>query len=252
MKLLKLKLKPEHNKTFQNWVTLMDGILDDVNFVIQSDGIHVRTQDSSRVSQIETLFDSGHFDNWEYDMRFVGTDLGYLLKILKNLKPDAKSVMTLILDEKTFTIEVKKNGRTMKLGFELYDLGTAQIPQVKLKMHKAYYSLKAKPFLNSIKIADKFFNHLRFQGIVDDSLKLSATSDTKFWEFLDILPVKEGEVKEESNGMYSLGYLKTLKTMIKLDDEIDIGFSSAMPIAVKLRFSACSYYDFYLAPRVET
>ncbi|HIQ03202.1 MAG TPA: proliferating cell nuclear antigen (pcna) [Desulfurococcales archaeon] len=219
-------------------------------FVVNEEGLHMRTMDSSHIAMIDIYVPSTAFEEFEVEGESsIGVNFDELSKIMRRATKGEK--LTLSVDEgKLSIIFTGKMVREFKL--PMLDISSEKLPEPKVKFNVTA-RMQSSIFRDMIKDLEPIGEAVTFNA-EENKLKVKASSERGIAEV--ILDVESGalldlNIKEPSIATYSLDYLKDISGVAQAVDIVVLNYSSNMPLKLDFEIPNGGRVTLYLAPRVE-
>lgn len=219
-------------------------------FIINEEGLHMRTMDSSHIAMIDIYVPSTAFEEFDIEGESsIGVNFDELSKVMRRATKGEK--LTLSVEEgKLAVIFSGKMVREFRL--PMLDISAEKLPQPKVQFNVSA-RMHSSVFRDMIKDIEPIGEAVTF-NTEEDKLRVKATSERGIAEV--VLDVESGalldlNIKEPSTSTYSLDYLKDISGVAQAVDIVVLNYSTNMPLKLDFEIPNGGRVTLYLAPRVE-
>lgn len=238
-----LKVTSDITNVFQALETLVE----EATFVMNGDGISIRTMDPSHVGLIDVNLPNSCFEKYTTEMveTKVGFNVEELVKLLKRF--DQKDYIEFtIVDGKLYLKQAEQ-----KASMRLIESASGNTPLPHLNFNAEFQLGK-----DGMKKMLKFLDYEEYVKISTDSNTVTLTSKTDYTEFEHKYDksnyLEEVLVKDNSVATYSGDYIKkVLRVLSTQHDSVKVEYRTKMPMRLEARPFKVGTIHFYLAPRVQ-
>ncbi|MHA1834131.1 MAG: hypothetical protein ACTSV7_09075 [Candidatus Baldrarchaeia archaeon] len=227
-------------------------------FVFDSEGLKVRELDPSHVAMVDAIAKRKMFEEWEIyesvlDWVFddnplrVNVDLEY---VIKYLNVEKESNMEIWLENSQEKIVFSVDEVLTKIP-TLNHKRTEEIPKPNVTF-EAKMLVEAKPLLKLIENWNKHTEEIIFETD-GEKLKLTAKAgyDNVTLEKTLNKEIIASEFKTPQKAVYGIKWIRDmLKALQKMENTVEIQFSTNKPIKMTAITKNLTQIDYYLAPRI--
>lgn len=236
----------------QNAIDPVHAVVDECRVHLCDDGLVIRAVDPANVAMVDESVDAGAFNAYETDCGVIGLALEQFNEVI-GIADDDETLIQFNLDSKARKLEMQVGSVEYTLALIDPDAirSEPEIPELDLS---AELSLDSAEFKRAIRAADMVSNHVKFEvNVRDKQFVTSAEGDTD-----DVHLEVDGEDLEdvewgEASSLYSLDYLKDLRTPIPKETTVGMRLGEEFPL--KLSFAMADEtidVTFMLAPRIQS
>ena len=237
-----LKVTSDITNVFQALETLVE----EATFVMNGDGISIRTMDPSHVGLIDVNLPNSCFEKYTTEMveTKVGFNVEELVKLLKRF--DQKDYIEFtIVDGKLYLKQAEQ-----KASMRLIESASGNTPLPHLNFNAEFQLGK-----DGMKKMLKFLDYEEYVKISTDSNTVTLTSKTDYTEFEHKYDksnyLEEVLVKDNSVATYSGDYIKkVLRVLSTQHDSVKVEYSTKMPMRLEAR--SVQSWDNSLLPCTES
>jgi len=227
----------------------MNALVDEAKFFIHEDRMEFCAVDAANVGMFDIDLSQEAFNSWVASPGVIGVDLVRLTDILSMGDKDETVILELVGQK--LTIEIDGLVYTLGLIDTALIRQSPKIPELEIP-GKA--TLDADHFEQAVKAGEMVSDHMTIS--VDDIegvIQFSADGDTDDVE----LTLNEDDIESLSpanvSSIFSLEYLKSLKSIISNADEVVLEIGDGMPLFVHLTLAeGNAEVLLLLAPRIES
>ncbi|MCQ2069867.1 MAG: proliferating cell nuclear antigen (pcna) [archaeon] len=244
--MFKAEIKSE---TLKGLVNIVSTLVDEVKFVVGSEGVSITAIDPAHIALISVSIDKDAFIFYEAD---GGNELGIDLDKFKNVLKLSSANDTIIMeyDEERNLLTLHIGNITRRMGLvDTMGMGDPRLPNVPFD---SVVTLKAEHLLKGIRASEDISDFLRL-SVQDSGFELSCEGDLDFAS-LKIEPSDLEELKcdGDSTCLYPIDYFSDVVKVIPSGTSVTLKMSSDLPVT--LRFDLAegkAEVVYFLAPRVE-
>jgi len=239
--------------TLSDVIAALRTIVDESKLRFDDDGLRSRAVDAANVAMVDVTVPSGGFERLDVDDE---TTLGINLETLADVLGMAESGDVLIaeLNAETKKLELSFPGTGLEYTCALIDPDAIRqepdIPDLDLG---GEFVVPGRAIDRGLSAADLVSDHIRFEGVADDTLRLSADGDTDTVDLEIDDTLIDGELTgdDQTESLFSLEYLTDITRPIGNDSAVTVDLGSEMP--VKLHFGMGDDIDVeaMIAPRIQ-
>ncbi|WP_054857562.1 DNA polymerase sliding clamp [Vulcanisaeta sp. JCM 16159] len=245
-------------KEFRYVFTALANLLQESNFIIDSEGIKMKSIDPSKVSLVILNIPGSSLEEYTVTKELkVGISFDLVKKILKRVKAKEKVELGVDTAKNRFFITIytkkgREGGFYRRFGLPIINIAEEEVPEPKLE-----YPVRIRMGM------DVFVDLLSSASEVSDSVKLFAKEDS-----FSILAEGEGgksiettyssgdevfyeySVQGSHDAVYSVELLLDfIRPMKQISETVTIEFDNNKPLKLTIDFAIGSI-QFYLAPRM--
>jgi len=239
--------------TLSDAIAALRTIVDESKLRFDETGLQSRAVDPANVAMVDVTVPSGGFERLDVDDE---TTLGINLETLADVLGMAESGDVLIaeLNAETKKLELSFPGTGLEYTCALIDPDAIRqepdIPDLDLG---GEFVVPGRAIYRGLSAADLVSDHIRFEGVADDTLRLSADGDTDTVDLEIDDTLIDGELTgdDQTESLFSLEYLTDITRPIGNDSAVTVDLGSEMP--VKLHFGMGDDIDVeaMVAPRIQ-
>jgi proliferating cell nuclear antigen len=245
-------------KEFRYVFTALANLLQETNFVIDTEGIKMKSIDPSKVSLIILNIPGSSLEEYSVTKELkVGISFDLVKKILKRIGARDKVELGVDMGKNKFFITIytkkgKEGGFYRRFGIPIINIAEEEVPEPKLE-YPVRVRMDMDAFLDIISAAGEISDSVKFvanedkfsiiaEGEGGKALETTYTSsDEVFYEY---------SVQGSHNSTYAIELLLDfVRPMKQVSDTVTIEFDNNKPLKLTMDFAIGSL-QFYLAPRV--
>jgi proliferating cell nuclear antigen len=245
-------------KEFRYVFTALANLLQETNFVIDTEGIKMKSIDPSKVSLIILNIPGSSLEEYSVTKELkVGISFDLVKKILKRIGARDKVELGVDMGKNKFFITIytkkgKEGGFYRRFGIPIINIAEEEVPEPKLE-YPVRVRMDMDAFLDIISAAGEISDSVKFvanedkfsiiaEGEGGKALETTYTSsDEVFYEY---------SVQGSHNSTYAIELLLDfVRPMRQVSDTVTIEFDDNKPLKLTMDFAIGSL-QFYLAPRV--
>jgi len=223
--------------TLSDAIAALRTIVDEAKLRFSETGFQSRAVDAANVAMVDVSISDAAFDRLDVDDE---TTLGVSLETLADVLGMAESGDDLIaeLNTETRKLELSFPNTGLEYTCALIDPDAIRqepdIPDLDLG---GEYVVPGRAVDRGLSAADLVSDHIRLEGVGDDTIRLSADGDT---DSVDLEISADGDLidgsldGDEQESLFSLDYLTDITRPIGSDSAVTVDLGSEMP--VKLHF----------------
>lgn len=239
-------------KSFKNYVDAINALVDEGVFLVDSEGVRLRTMDPSQIAMVDFFVPKSglaRLDAGE-SASSLGLNLSDLSKVLNTAR--AEETLAISLDEKASRVELVFTGgskRSFKL--PLLDLPGTLPKEPKINFD-AEVKIRGGAFKSMLKDAGLLSSHVVL-SIREGELDVEAhgdAGDVKIETKKDSGTLSEAKATTAARAMYPFEYLENMTKACPDDAVLGIWLKSDAPVKLGYEIGSAKLM-YYLAPRVE-
>jgi len=245
-------------KEFRYVFTALANLLQETNFVIDTEGIKMKSIDPSKVSLIILNIPGSSLEEYSVTKELkVGISFDLVKKILKRIGARDKVELGVDMGKNKFFITIytkkgKEGGFYRRFGIPIINIAEEEVPEPKLE-YPVRVRMDMDAFLDIISAAGEISDSVKF--VVDEG-KFSIIAEGEGGKALETTYTSSDEVFYEysvqgsHNSTYAIELLLDfVRPMKQVSDTVTIEFDNNKPLKLTMDFAIGSL-QFYLAPRV--
>jgi len=245
-------------KEFRYVFTALANLLQETNFVIDTEGIKMKSIDPSKVSLIILNIPGSSLEEYSVTKELkVGISFDLVKKILKRIGARDKVELGVDMGKNKFFITIytkkgKEGGFYRRFGIPIINIAEEEVPEPKLE-YPVRVRMDMDAFLDIISAAGEISDSVKF--VVDED-KFSIIAEGEGGKALETTYTSSDEVFYEysvqgsHNSTYAIELLLDfVRPMKQVSDTVTIEFDNNKPLKLTMDFAIGSL-QFYLAPRV--
>jgi len=245
-------------KEFRYVFTALANLLQETNFVIDTEGIKMKSIDPSKVSLIILNIPGSSLEEYSVTKELkVGISFDLVKKILKRIGARDKVELGVDMGKNKFFITIytkkgKEGGFHRRFGIPIINIAEEEVPEPKLE-YPVRVRMDMDAFLDVISAAGEISDSVKF--VVDED-KFSIIAEGEGGKALETTYTSSDEVFYEysvqgsHNSTYAIELLLDfVRPMRQVSDTVTIEFDNNKPLKLTMDFAIGSL-QFYLAPRV--
>jgi len=245
-------------KEFRYVFTALANLLQETNFVIDTEGIKMKSIDPSKVSLIILNIPGSSLEEYSVTKELkVGISFDLVKKILKRIGARDKVELGVDMGKNKFFITIytkkgKEGGFYRRFGIPIINIAEEEVPEPKLE-YPVRVRMDMDAFLDVISAAGEISDSVKF--VVDED-KFSIIAEGEGGKALETTYTSSDEVFYEysvqgsHNSTYAIELLLDfVRPMRQVSDTVTIEFDNNKPLKLTMDFAIGSL-QFYLAPRV--
>jgi proliferating cell nuclear antigen len=240
--------------TLSDAIAALRTIVDESKLRFDETGLQSRAVDPANVAMVDVDVPDAAFKrlNVSDDETTLGVNLETLADVLSMAESDDDLVAR--LNAETKKLELSFPGTGLEYTCALIDPDAIRqepdIPDLDLG---GEFVVPGRAIDRGLSAADLVSDHIRFEGVADDTLRLSADGDTDTVDLEIDDTLIDGELTGdgETESIFSLEYLNDITRPIGSDSAVTVDLGSEMP--VKLHFGMGDDIDVeaMVAPRIQ-
>jgi len=239
--------------TLSDAIAALRTIVDESKLRFDDGGLRSRAVDAANVAMVDVGVPGSAFERLD-----VGdeTTLGINLETLADVLSMAESGDDLIaeLNAETKKLELSFPNTGLEYTCALIDPDTIRqepdIPDLDLG---GEYVVPGRAIDRGLNAADLVSDHIRFEGVADDTLRLSADGDTDTVDLEIDDALIDGELAgdDQTESIFSLEYLTDITRPIGSDSAVSIDLGSEMPVKLHFGMGDDINVSAMVAPRIQ-
>jgi len=222
--------------TLSDAIAALRTIVDESKLRFDDDGLRSRAVDAANVAMVDVNIPGSAFERLDVgDEMTLGINLETLADVLS--MSESGDVLIAELNAETKKIELSFPATGLEYTCALIDPDAIRqepdIPDLDLG---GEYIVPGRAIDRGLSAADLVSDHIRFEGVGDDKLRLSADGDTDTVDLAIDDALIDGELTgdDQTESIFSLEYLTDITRPIGSDSAVTVDLGSEMP--VKLHF----------------
>jgi len=240
--------------TLSDAIAALRTIVDESKLRFDDDGLHSRAVDPANVAMVDVDVPDAAFKrlNVGDDETTLGINLETLADVLGMAESDDDLVAR--LNAETKKLELSFPGTGLEYTCALIDPDAIRqepdIPDLDLG---GEFVVPGRAIDRGLSAADLVSDHIRFEGVADDSLRLSADGDTDTvdLEIDDTLIDGELTSDDQTESLFSLEYLNDITRPIGSDTAVTVDLGSEMPVKLHFGMGDDINVSAMVAPRIQ-
>jgi proliferating cell nuclear antigen len=251
------KLKLENSKVFKTMVSTLSSIVDETELMISPDQLQIKAMDPSRICLLKIEMQNEDFDEYECEQYVkVPVNLDDLEKIMKRSTSNDSITLVHEAQDNKLKIVMEMEGTSRKRTFSLalLDLESEEIPLDNLLQinYPSLWTIDPDFFIEAIKDAEIYSEILSIQAEEGRGLRFKSSGQIGEMEYtLGIEDLIDITVTEDSNGNYSLVFLKSIMGLDSITEKLEISLKTDHPLKMIFNLLEGAEVSYFLAPRVE-
>jgi len=237
--------------SFKNMIETLSKIVDEALIKFNSEGMQLKALDPAHVSLIAINIPSSAFD--EYDVE-EEVKFGFITSNLMKLMRRAKKGDILVLEILEDRVQLEFRGPVVKRYITAnLDVAEVEIPESALEFN-VQATLIVDPLRNAIKDAEVIGDTLEIEAENEEELIFrgkGAESVTETRVSSESGALIGMTVKSPSRSLYAIEHLKSIVSLTKVADTVELEFSSEMPLRLSFSLPGEGKVEYLLAPKLE-
>jgi len=240
--------------TLSDAIAALRTIVDESKLRFDDDGLRSRAVDPANVAMVDVTVPSGGFERLDVDDE---TTLGINLETLADVLGMAESGDVLIaeLNAETKKLELSFPTTGLEYTCALIDPDAIRqepdIPDLDLG---GEFVVPGRAIDRGLNAADLVSDHIRFEAVADDNLRLSADGDTDTVDLEVDDALIDGSLAggdDQTESIFSLEYLTDITRPIGSDTAVSIDLGSEMPVKLHFGMGDDINVSAMVAPRIQ-
>lgn len=239
--------------TLSDVIAALRTIVDESKLRFDDDGLRSRAVDAANVAMVDVTVPSGGFERLDVDDE---TTLGINLETLADVLGMAESGDVLIaeLNAETKKLELSFPNTGLEYTCALIDPDAIRqepdIPDLDLG---GEFVVPGRAIDRGLSAADLVSDHIRFEGVAGDTLRLRADGDTDTVDLAIDDALIDGELTGdgETESLFSLEYLSDITRPIGSDTAVTVDLGSEMPVKMHFGMGDDIDVEAMVAPRIQ-
>jgi len=234
----------------EDCVATISELIDEAEFKVRKDGIHLLAADRAVVAVVDFYFSSENFREYNYESdATIGISLQPFLKVLKRARKDDVLIMQL---EESYLTLVLKGVSTRRFKLPLIEIHSEVPPGIEKLNFPASVDIRSDVLQDCVRDAELVADSLVFE-LSPEKLVIKAEGDSSVVEAeltkdSDAVRINTGK---EARARYSIEYLKKMLKASKSADIATLAFDTNYPMKLTFAMQDRVKLSFILAPRVE-
>jgi len=240
--------------TLSDAIAALRTIVDESKLRFDDDGLRSRAVDPANVAMVDVNIPGGAFERLDVgDETTLGINLETLADVLAMAESDDDLIAELNAETKKLELSFPATG--LEYTCALIDPDAIRqepdIPDLDLG---GEFVVPGRAIDRGLSAADLVSDHIRFEGVADDTLRLSADGDTDTVDLAIDDALIDGELAadDQTESIFSLDYLTDITRPIGSDSAVTVDLGSEMP--VKMHFETGGgdiNVEAMVAPRIQ-
>lgn len=250
-------LKLDNSKIFKTMIKTLSSIVDETELMITPEQFKIKAMDPSRICLLKITMDREDFDEYECDEHIkVPVNLDDLNKIMKRSNSDDTLTLEHEADGNKLSIIMEMEGMSRKRTFTLalLDLEIEEIPIENLTeiIYPTTWTIDPDFLTEALNDAEIYSQILNIRAIENQGLKFSSSGQIGEMEYtLGIEDLLDITVDEDSEGSYSLTFLKAIMKLDTITEKLEIALKTDHPLRMQFSLLEGGEVSYFLAPRVQ-
>lgn len=246
-----MELKIEDAKAFKSYIDAIANLVDEGNFEVSANGIHLRSMDPSQIAMIDFLLPKEAFQSLDAsDSVTLGIGLVDFGKVLARARSGETLTISLEDKENKFILEFAGDSKR-RFKMPLLDLGSSTPKEPGIPFDSSV-KLKGGSFKDIIRDAGLLSSHVVLSchedGFVVEARGDSGELVTETGKAAS--SIVELKSKAPSRAMFPFEYLDDMTRACPDDAVISIDLKTDAPVRISYEVGKARL-SYYLAPRVE-
>lgn len=252
-----MKLAISDPQLFANTLEALSVIVDEATFMVDENGLRLRSMDPQRVAMVDFTWSKSMFEEFTVESSEAVKlcfNLPEMLKIVKRAGKEDKLELSRPQEKgKMAVLIVGKSSRAFTL--MTLDPAEAEVPLPKIDFN-AKAKLAAETMSSVLEDAQLASDHVTIEA-APEKLTFTAKGDLLMATMIlekNSQPLLDLEMRDAQKALFSLStFSDILKKAIRVSDIVTLEFSSDMPL--KLSFTQKqpeAQLTYYLAPRIDS
>jgi proliferating cell nuclear antigen len=244
--LFKAEIKAD---TLKGIVNVISTLVDEVKFMIDTDGIGMKAVDPAHVAMIEVEVGKGAFESYSAERTDIGIDLDKVKEVLKLASPG--DIISMEQDESHGRIVFRVGNITRRMN--LVDTSSMSDPKVPQLWVQAKVDIVVSELQKGIKAAETISDHIALSADAG-SFELSSEGDTDAANLrLEKNKLIGIEAKSKVCSRFPLDYFSNLVKAVPADTNVRIELDNDYPVKIAFDLAGGNgTVRYLLAPRIES
>jgi proliferating cell nuclear antigen len=240
--------------TLSDAIAALRTIVDESKLRFDDDGLRSRAVDPANVAMVDVDVPDAAFKrlNVGDDETTLGINLETLADVLGMAESDDDLVARLNAETKKLELSFPNTG--LEYTCALIDPDAIRqepdIPDLDLG---GEFVVPGRAIDRGLSAADLVSDHIRFEGVADDTLRLSADGDTDTVDLVIDDTLIDGELTsdDQTESLFSLEYLNDITRPIGSDTAVTVDLGSEMPVKLHFGMGDDINVSAMVAPRIQ-
>jgi len=240
--------------TLSDAIAALRTIVDESKLRFDETGLQSRAVDPANVAMVDVDVPDAAFKrlNVGDDETTLGVNLETLADVLGMAESDDDLVARLNAETKKLELSFPNTG--LEYTCALIDPDAIRqepdIPDLDLG---GEFVVPGRAIDRGLSAADLVSDHIRFEGVADDSLRLSADGDTDTVDLVIDDTLIDGELTsdDQTESLFSLEYLNDITRPIGSDTAVTVDLGSEMPVKLHFGMGDDINVSAMVAPRIQ-
>jgi proliferating cell nuclear antigen len=244
----------EEASTWKTIIEALSALVKEIYFSADESGLHARAIDEAHIAMVDLQVPSSVFQDYKCtsEIKF-GISLTEMMQIMRRAGGSDYLEITVDETQNKFKLKLKSDKITRNFSLSLLgDISGEEIPIPKIEFN-TIINIVAGVFKDAIKDAEVVGDYILLET-TSDMLKVAAEGDTGNVEVIidkGTETLYKYEVREESKAIYALKYLSDMTKAVSSTENIEIEYSSDMPLKIGFETIGGGKLEYFLAPRIE-
>ncbi|MGV9171905.1 MAG: proliferating cell nuclear antigen (pcna) [Promethearchaeia archaeon] len=255
---MSFNLKLENSRILKAIIDTISSIIDETEFLVTPDEFVISAMDPSRICLLKLAIAKENFDGFTCEEETkIGLNLDDLDKILNRSTSDDSIELDFKEKSQKIKIKMQKEGtssRVRTFSLALLDIDIEEIPMDNLLSidYPTKWVIDPDFLVEAIKDAEIYSEILNMKAEEGEGLTFNSSGQIGEMEyFLGIEDLIDSEIKESSNGAYSLTFLKAILKITSITEKLEISLKTDHPLKMIFNLLEGGELSYFLAPRVE-
>jgi len=237
--------------TLSDAIAALRTIVDESKLRFDDDGLQSRAVDAANVAMVDVGVPGSAFERLDVgDETTLGINLETLADVLSMAESGDDLVARLNAETKKLELSFPETG--LEYTHALIDPDAIRqepdIPDLDLG---GEYVVPGRAIDRGLSAADLVSDHIRFEAVADDTLRLSADGDTDTVNLEIDDELIDGELTgDDQESMFSLEYLSDITRPIGSDSPVTVDLGSEMPVKMHFGMGDDIDVEAMVAPRI--
>ena len=251
---LKLTIEPKvlfsypSAKEFTYVLKTVSEIVDEVAFLVRSDGVEVRALDPGRIALFRAFMPPEAFQDFDVKQELsVGMSVANLVKALKHIKKNDK--ITIAANEEF--VEIVLEGTTVRrYKFRNLAVVSEEIPEINVE-YDVEATLLANPFRTAISELSSLTDTIGIRSSGEEVVLYDYETKKTNYRFSSLSGTLVSlNIKKECDVAFDAEYLSKVVDALRLGSAIDIKFGAEAPLYISFTTTAGGQIEYYLASKI--
>ncbi len=235
-------------KEFTYILKTLAEIVDEVAFMVKSDGVEVRALDPGRIALFKAFMPPESFQEYEVkEELFVGISVANLVKALKHIKKNDK--ITIAANEEF--VEMVLEGTTVRrYKFRNLSVASEEVPEIKVE-YDVEATLLANPLRTAISELSSLTDTIGIRAQGEEVVLFDYETKKTNYRFSSLTGTLVSlNIKKECSVAFDAEYLSKIVDSLRLGSAVDIKFGTEAPLYINFTTTAGGQVEYYLASKI--